>query len=107
MPLLGWVLLEHIVRADVWIRTTATAGAPPFPALVLLALVVALAIVLAHALQALLFALLPIAVRSDGPNPDSHGGRGSLSPAWSAPAGGMGPRAPGGRLRRLGSPRTL
>lgn len=57
MSLLGWVLLERFVHADVAIRTTVSAGAPPVTAL--LALVVALAILMAYTFQALLCTLPP------------------------------------------------
>jgi hypothetical protein len=106
MSLLGWVLLEYLVHADVWIRTTVSAGAPPVTALVLLALVVALAIAIACASQSLLCILLSVGVRSAAPGREDHPGPGSLSVAWSAPVGGIGPRAPGGRLRRPRSPQA-
>lgn len=103
MSLLGWILLERFAHADVWIRTTVNAGAPPVTALVLLALVVALAILMANTFRALLCTLLAMGVRPDASGLDDHSGPGSLSLGRSAPVGGIGPRAPGGRLRRPGS----
>lgn len=67
MSLLGWVWLECFVHADVAIRTTVSAGAPPVTALVLVALVVTLAIVMAYTFQALLCSPPPRGVHSDAP----------------------------------------
>lgn len=101
--MLWWVLLERFVHADVAIRMTVSAGAPPVTALVLVALVIALAILMAYTFQALLCTLLALGVHSDAPGPDDQPGRGSLSLVWSAPVGGTGPRAPGRRRRRPGA----
>ena len=106
MLLLGCVLLERFVHADVAIRTTVSAGLPPVTALVLVALVVALAILMAYTFQALLCTLLAIWVRSDAPDLDDRSGPGSLSLVWSAPVDGSGPRPPGRPLRRPGSLRA-
>lgn len=103
MLLLGWVLLERLVQADVAIRTTVSAGAPPMPALALIALVVALTILMACASHALLGTLLAIRVHAEAPGLEDKHGPGSLSLVWSAPVGGTGPRAPGRRRRRPGS----
>ena len=100
MLLLGCVLLERFVHADVAIRTTVSAGLPPVTALVLVALVVALAILMAYTFQALLCNLLAMRSHSDAPGHDDQPGPGSLSLVWSAPIGGTGPRAPGRPRRR-------
>lgn len=62
VSLLGCVLFERFVHADVAIRTTVSAGAPPATALALLALVVTLAILMAYTFHALLYTLLAVEV---------------------------------------------
>jgi hypothetical protein len=101
--LLGWVLLECFVHADVAIRTTLSADAPPVTALVLIALVIALTILMARTFQALLCTLPAPRVHSDAPGLDDQPGPGSLSLVLSAPVGGTGPRAPGRHRCRPGS----
>ena len=103
MSLLWWGLLERFVHADVAIRTTVSVGVPPLTALVLVALVVALAILMARTFQALLCTIPAPGVHSDALRLDDRPGPGSLSLVLSAPVGGTGPRAPGGRRCRPGS----
>ncbi|MET3948902.1 hypothetical protein ABIB49_003628 [Arthrobacter sp. UYCu512] len=103
MLLLGWVLLERFVHADVAIRTTFSAGAPPVTALLLVALAVALTVLMACALQALLCTLLVTRGYSEAPGLEGQHGLLSLSLVRSAPVGGTGPRAPGRPRRRPGS----
>ena len=104
MSLLGWVLLEHFVLADVAIRTTFSAGAPPLTAFALMALVLAVTVLMAHTFRALLCAVVALVVQADTPAMHSEPQPGSLSLVWSVPKGGTGPRAPGWLLRR---PRSL
>ena len=92
----GLELLERFVQLDVAVRATFGSGLPPIAAVALLALVVATAIVMAHTFQALLnrlvafFSVAVVGVTDEPPR------RPPLSPAWPPPAGGPGPRAPGG-----------
>ena len=95
MSLLGWVLLEHFVLADVAIRTTVSAGAPPLTAFALLALVLAVTVLMAHTFRALLCAVVALVVHTNPPAMDNEPQPGSLSLIRSVPKGGTGPRAPG------------
>lgn len=97
MLLLGWGLLERFVDADVAIRTTVSSGVPPVSALVFVALVLALAILMARTFQALLCTLPAPGVHAVALRLDDRQGPGFLSLVLSAPVGGTGPRAPGGR----------
>ncbi|MFC4241818.1 hypothetical protein ACFOYW_00415 [Gryllotalpicola reticulitermitis] len=103
MPSLGWALLEHLVWADVWARTSINAAAQPTTALVLFALVTALMLAITHTVRAILLTLLRLAMRPGAPltagRPDDIGAHTSAR----IPVGGMGPRAPGQRSRRRAS----
>ncbi|RAX16992.1 hypothetical protein DC347_10255 [Pseudarthrobacter sp. AG30] len=101
--LLGWVMLEHFVCADVAIRTTLSAGMPPVTALLLVALVVALTVLMACASHALLRTLLAGRGHAAAQGLDVRRGSVQVSLACSVPVGGAGPRAPGARRRRPGS----
>ena len=103
MSLLGLILLERFVQADVAIRTTVSAGVPPVTTFALIALVLALTILMAYTFRALLCTLVALVVRANAPEPDDQPRQGSLSLVWSAPTGGAGPRAPG----RHDRPRSL
>lgn len=95
MSLLGWLLLERFVQADVAVRTRVSAGAPPMTAFALIALVLALTILMAFTFRALLCIVVALVVSANVPEPDDQPRPGSLSLAWSAPTGAAGPRAPG------------
>ena len=103
MFLLGLALLERFVHADVAFRMMANASLPEVTDLVLFALIAAVASLVACTFQALLHTLLGVRADTGGPGQVEQAGPGSLSLARSAPVGGTGPRAPGGRRSRLSS----
>jgi len=103
MAALGWMLLEHLVDAETWLRVGLGAGASPATTLVLLALVAALVLALGHAGARIACVLLVLRVRADAA-PAPAAPVPLLAPRSSiVPSGGMGPRAPAGRLCRPGS----
>lgn len=96
----GLELLERFVQLDVAVRATFGSGLPPIAAVALLALVLATAIVMAHTFQALLNRLVDFIGGAVVGVTDEPLRRLPLSSAWPPPAGGPGPRAPGGHGNR-------
>jgi hypothetical protein len=93
MPALEWLLLAH-VDAHVWMHTALDSPAGPVTALLVLALLCAFAVAIAHAslrvLRALLVACARAALR---PAARARARRCAASSAH-APSGAQGPRAP-------------
>lgn len=96
----GLELLERFVQLDIAVRATIASGLPPIAAVALLALVVATAILMAHTFQALLKRRTVFIGGAVVGVTDEPLRRLPLSSAWPPPAGGPGPRAPGGHGNR-------
>lgn len=95
---LDW--LERFVQLDVAVRATFASGLPPIAAVALLALVIATAILMAHTFESLLNRRVVFSGGAVVGVTDRPLRRPPLSAAWPPPAGGPGPRAPGGYANR-------